>query len=368
MFCSGLKNKSHCFYNEQLTEEEYHERVAVLHLDSYSGLCDAKKRFFTFDVNIPKRFSQTSNCEDSVGDYLKYCKNCYYCFDIGSSEDCRYCTDAMSGTMDAMDCTAVTASCSVNYESNSCTESSFLRFCNYVRNSSSHIDYGDLIISSNDLYGCVGLKKSHHCIFNKQYSEGEYQNLRLRIIAHMKETSEFGEFFPAAHSPYGYNETLGNDVERVSAEQAKEMELNWNEKQRGTFGKETMKIEDIPDSVKHVDDEILNAILPCMTCSKDYKLIRQELEFYRKKGIPIPRECFDCRNYRRMQLFNPRHLWHRQCMCTRAEHGHRAVVVPELQRRRTEAGNRCSTEFETTYAPDRPEPVYCESCYQKEII
>jgi len=28
----------------------------------------------------------------------------------------------------------------------------------------------------------------------------------------------------------------------------------------------------------------------------------------------------------------------------------------------------CDVEFETTYAPDRPEIVYCEKCYQKEVV
>jgi len=27
----------------------------------------------------------------------------------------------------------------------------------------------------------------------------------------------------------------------------------------------------------------------------------------------------------------------------------------------------CTNEFETPYAPDRPEIVYCEECYNKEI-
>ena len=27
----------------------------------------------------------------------------------------------------------------------------------------------------------------------------------------------------------------------------------------------------------------------------------------------------------------------------------------------------CKKEFETSYAPDRPEIVYCESCYNKEV-
>jgi hypothetical protein len=30
--------------------------------------------------------------------------------------------------------------------------------------------------------------------------------------------------------------------------------------------------------------------------------------------------------------------------------------------------NRCPNEFETSYAPDRKEIVYCEACYLKEVI
>ncbi|HEY4526141.1 MAG TPA: hypothetical protein VJL32_03550 [Candidatus Paceibacterota bacterium] len=30
--------------------------------------------------------------------------------------------------------------------------------------------------------------------------------------------------------------------------------------------------------------------------------------------------------------------------------------------------NPCPTEFETSYAPDRPEIVYCEQCYNSEVV
>ena len=28
---------------------------------------------------------------------------------------------------------------------------------------------------------------------------------------------------------------------------------------------------------------------------------------------------------------------------------------------------KCDVEFETSYAPDRPEIIYCEKCYQQEV-
>jgi hypothetical protein len=61
-------------------------------------------------------------------------------------------------------------------------------------------------------------------------------------------------------------------------------------------------------------------------------------------NIPIPRIHPDERYKNRMKLRNPMTLYHRTCM-----------------------HEGCTNTFETTYAPDRPEIVYCEQCYKKEI-
>jgi CxxC-x17-CxxC domain-containing protein len=58
--------------------------------------------------------------------------------------------------------------------------------------------------------------------------------------------------------------------------------------------------------------------------------------------IPIPHNCFDCRHKARMALRNPRRLWSRTCA-------------------------KCGTAISTSYSPDRPEIVYCEECYLKEV-
>ena len=62
---------------------------------------------------------------------------------------------------------------------------------------------------------------------------------------------------------------------------------------------------------------------------------------------------------------NPPKLSHRSCMC---EQG-RATTD---SRRHDPAGShldsgKCSNEFETSYAPERPEIVYCEKCYQQDV-
>ena len=80
-------------------------------------------------------------------------------------------------------------------------------------------------------FGCVGLKNKSYCIFNKQYSKQEYNELVPKIIEHMKHphpqplshrervAEERGEFFPARYSPYAYNETNAYDYFPLSREE-----------------------------------------------------------------------------------------------------------------------------------------------------
>src|SRR3989338_6570421 len=86
---------------------------------------------------------------------------------------------------------------------------------------------------------------------------------------------------------------------------------------------------------------------------KNFKIIPQELKMYQHMGLALPRLCPNCRHLRRIHLRNPRRLWKRQCMCTQPSHNHSA---------------RCPNQFETSYSPDTKELVYCELCYQKEIV
>ena len=101
---------------------------------------------------------------------------------------------------------------------------------------------------------------------------------------------------------------------------------------------------EIPNSIKNVDDKILNEILICETCDKNFRITQAELSFYKRMNLPLPHKDFECRHKERISKRNPRKLWHRKCM-----------------------KENCQNKFETAYAPDRPEIVYCESCYNQEI-
>jgi hypothetical protein len=165
-------------------------------------------------------------------------------------------------------------------------------------------------------------------------------------------TTLFSFIFPAELSIFGYNETVALDQIPLEKDEALLRGFKWQDHLQQTIGKETRTAASIPESISMVEDSITNEILACISCNRNYKITPNELTFYRMMHVPIPRRCFHCRHHARILRRNPLELWQRTCMCTQEDHGH---------------ASECPNGFETSYAPDRKEIVYCESCYQKEV-
>ena len=156
----------------------------------------------------------------------------------------------------------------------------------------------------------------------------------------MTADGEYGEFFPMQLCASGYNESTAQWWYPHMKKEATDKGWPWEDNLPKTEGKET--VEHIPDRIEDVPDDIVEKVLRCEACGRNFKIIAQELALYRSRMLPIPHRCFDCRRMNRFHLRNPRRLWTRPCM-------------------------QCGKEMETTYAPERPEIVYCENCYLKEV-
>lgn len=82
-------------------------------------------------------------------------------------------------------------------------------------------------INSHNLFGCVGLKQNDYCVFNKQYSKEQYEELVAKIIEHMQKTKEWGEYFPYELSPCCYNETVAKEYFPLNENAAKALGSSW---------------------------------------------------------------------------------------------------------------------------------------------
>ena len=359
--CVGLRNKSNCILNQQYTKEEYEKAVASLMLNTRSGIDEMRKSFEAFKLQFPHKFAHILKSVGCTGDNITNGKNCINCFDLeGGAEDLKDVFLSGGNLSDSRNMSHAGHGSELLYDSfgvfSGCRNVAF----SIYQASSIDTTYSYNSPSSSNVFGCVGLKKGSYAILNKRYSKEDYEALVPKIIAHMDAMPytdaqgreyKFGEFFPPELSPFGYNETIAFDYFPLTKEEALAKGYKWKEKEEKTYVV-TMPVENIPDTTGEISEEILKEVIECAhkgsceghQCSKAFRVIASEILFYKRLGLPIPNLCPNCRHYRRLRSRNPMKLWHRKCM-----------------------KETCQNEFETSYAPERPEIIYCENCYQSEI-
>lgn len=341
---TNLRNKSYVFKNKQYSREEYLIKMKEYEMSSFATRQGLEKEFQDMiEQNAIHRYVISERNVDSLGNLLYDCKNVKQSFEVTRVEDSKY----IYGAIDAKNCMDLyhvglntTELC---YELQGCTRVSNCQFCHLCYDNM-NVQYSDTCQNSQNLFGCVSVKKGEYLIFNKKYSKADYESLREKIIEHMKKTGEYGEFFPPEIAPVYYNETQGNLYMPLTKEEVLAKGWHWENNVLGTFSRETISAAKIPDKIEDVPDSYLSEIFACASCSKNYNITKNELLFYKKENISLPRKCPNCRYKRRFDLRPKRELWHRKCM--KAE---------------------CKNEFETCYPPEFAGKVYCEKCYNQEV-
>ena len=342
----GLRNKKYVWYNQQLTEAEYKAKLASVRLGSANAVERLKQEFADLKKKHTFKYYHGLNNENFSGDYLERVSNSYNCFESYEISDCKYITHG-NKIKDCYDGYVVVDQAELGYElagsygynvkfgvaAFGVTNGSYIDTCKQVK----------------DVFGCIGLQNKQFCILNKQYTEVEYQELKAKLIEHMKQTGEWGEFFPINNSPFAYNETAAQDMFPLTQDQVSENGWKWFEPEAAEARYSTYRLA---DDIEKVKADITTNFLNCSKCKKNYRVVVKELEFYKERGIPVPTQCFDCRHRTRLSSRNPRALWLRQCMCTQTNHGHQGL---------------CKEEFETSYPSESSTLVYCEQCYTKSI-
>lgn len=222
--CVNLRKQEFMIFNQKFTKEEYEKQKS----DLLKNETSIQKRFEEIRLKEPIRALFMSKCENSLGNNIINCKDCFQCFDLIESEDCRYITYG-EGTKDSMDINGA-PHCELTYESVGSPESYMTRFSSacWVK-PNSYLTYCHLCRACSNCFGCVSLYRNKFCIFNKQYNEEEYNSLVHRLIAHMKKTGEWGEFFPISISPFAYNETAAQDYYPLTKEEAFKKGYKWKE-------------------------------------------------------------------------------------------------------------------------------------------
>ena len=360
--CCNMSNKQFCIFNIEYTKEDYEARVKKFQFDTKNGHQSMQKQARDFFLTFPNKFMHGFGNNESTADYLHQTKNVRESFIMTGCEDCAYCYNiVVPSAKDCMDYVDWGANATNIYESQSCGANvSDLKFCLFVAKNSMQCEYSTHCANCQYIFGCVGLRNKQYCILNKQYTKEEYEALVPKIKVHMDEmpytsvngnSYVYGEFFPPELSLFPYDDSTAHDIFTLSKDEAEAKGYAWSGRIRTTS--DALSYALLPE-IADAGDEVTKSDIECQNkenmrlhsyCTGNYRITDTELQFYKRHGIPLPQKCFNCRFHARFQYRNPPFLFSRSCM-----------------------NEGCSNTFKTSYSPERPDIVYCESCYQKEVL
>ena len=337
----NLRNKEYYFFNRKVSRDEYERLVASWWSGSSARLNELLETFF---ATLPEQIlphAELVRCEEVVGDHLRDCRHVHESFDTSACEDTFNCT-VLSDARDVADydiggygaerCIQVMGSGKNIYD---------CYYCSNLWVGVQNTYYSDIMQNVQHCFGCVGMRNAKFCVLNQQYSEAEYFELRDRIVAHMKRTGEWGQYFPEDLSPFAYNHSTAAEVEPMTKEEAGVRGFRWfDDAASSTPPDDTLFLA---DSIHDVDESIVESTQFCHHTGKAFRFQRAEVRFYQRMNLPLPRYCPEERHRRRLRARNPYQLWKRDC----------AV---------------CGTEVFTSFSPDRPQRIACKPCYEREVV
>ena len=362
--CSSLRKKSYCIFNVSYTREAYFEEIKKYNMGSYISVEQIKQEVDSQMIKFQRRFHEGIRNIEVSGNYIYNSKNTHNSFYVNGMEDSRYNQFVFyKPARECYDMTLWGQNATRVYECMGAGDSQdMIKFSFDCWAPGFNIEYSYHIVSPNkNLFGCIGLKNKEYCILNKQYEKDEYFKMVEKIKKHMDDMPyvdaksrvyKYGEFFPTEISLFAYNETLAQSYFSLTKEEIIDKGFKYKEREENKYDI-TVKAEDLPDDIENTDESILKEVIECAISKRAFKLTSAEYQFYKTMKIPLPRLHPDERHKNRLAKQNPMKLWPRSCMCDLLNHNHEG---------------KCQVEFETSYAPDRPEIIYCEKCYQQEVV
>jgi hypothetical protein len=352
--CVNLRGESYCIFNQKYSKEDYAIKIKELGLDSWDKLQELQKTARTFWLTKPYReYSGNSLNVNVTGEYTYESKNSEDMYMCSGAEDCRRCQFiTVKPARDCVDYSGWGNNSTNIYESVTVGEnSSSVYFGLECWPDVLNLQYCIWNIAGKNNFGCVNLKRKSYCILNKEYSKEEFEELKERIIKDMKENPyidskgrkfPYGEFFPLELSKFSYNKSNALKFFPKTKEETISQGYKWSEVENPNI-ESTIDSVSLPQTIFDTDESLTKEVISCSLCMRAYKVTKDEINLLKKMNIPVPHECPKCRENNRFLRCNPPQLWKRNCA-------------------------KCNTEVSTAFAPERPEVIYCEKCYQQEFV
>lgn len=366
-FCIGCVNligKQYYLYNQPSTKEAYEQEVIRIK----SEWRTTNKQFEELK-NISIKASNTMiNAEWSCGSNIQHSQNVYCSDSCRHDNNIRYCSDVVDA-QDCMDVDGYGHNSFLMYNSNQVGRYSSHIYCSSNVGRGEYLFYCVEVKKSHHCFGCVNMKDASYCIFNKQYTKEEREQIVPKIINKMMEEQTWWESIDPCYSPFPYNDTDAQDIFPVSmsssdygtaqcilsdenlipAKIQQEGNTICNTKRRTRNqeinipdGAETISWSQLPIDSNAISDDILKKVVICESSGRPFRITPLELAFYRKFWLPIPRIHPDIRYEHRKKRSPDKKLHSIQCP-------------------------HCKKTTLSVYSTPSPY-IVCSDCYTKEIF
>jgi hypothetical protein len=341
--CVNLRNKRYCVYNEQLSKEEYKKFIDSITPLSRDYISDNRKKFWDLVKKLPANGPRIVYSNNVVGAKIINSKDLFDVTDGVNSENVRHSDGALSHK-DSMDflysgghsnllymCTNIGShSSKVKFS----VSSKFCVDCEFVFNSK----------NLNNCFMCFGLQNKSYCILNKQYEESEYYKIVDGIKVEMLSRGEYNDGTDFNFSAQAYNFSIGQILYPLSDEEIKKFGGYLAEEPETNVGNmEVLEASQIPQTITEVKDDILDKAVKCEITGRPFRIILSELSFLRRMGIPLP-------------TIHPSIRMQNRWVISPVGKKYKAICV------------KCKNKMETLFNPKEGMNLYCEKCYQQEVI
>ncbi len=341
--CYNLRNKKYCIDNKEYSKEEYYKlKEKIL----YEMLL--KQNFEDLPKNYIVKSYNVINSESSWWDNLKNSKNAVFVFNSSNINNWKFLENWIDAE-DVYDWFGYGYNQSLWYQFVDTWVQWYKQLFTVVCHNSSNVYYSFLVYNSKNIFWSIWIKNGEYYILNKKYSKDKWEELVSKIIDYMKKTGEWWYFFPSKISPFGYNETIAMDYYPLSKDEATKQWFKWQDKEypvdvpEGINIIDASELPDINEITSEDEKRILNSAIKCIKTGKLYRIIKPELEFYKKNNIPLPKLHPDERYNQRLKIRVPRQLHIRHC-------------------------DNCWKEILSVYPQEVEFKVYCQNCYEKEVL
>lgn len=286
--CANISHKQYCIQNVQVTQQEYEKHMRAIDFGSWRVLQNEGSEWRAFLESQPLQAQHNTNCEDSTGVLMKNCRACINCSLLTNAEQCY----ESWGNIETENCDSSGEDAQYNTSTLgivSCQRTA----CSLWLEHSYDIFYSQYIMQSHDCFGCYGVRKTSHGIFNRQYPLAEYEELKKKIIAHMKETGEWGTYFPPRFAAYPYEKTLAKIITSTefddNAEMMKRFGFRFEKRNDANACPGGYQASELPDHCDDADEALTKLTFLCSESGRPYNITKQELAFYKKHRVPVPR-------------------------------------------------------------------------------